>query len=92
MLRLSYNHEGAKQTLRRLLDIDPDTVRAWVELGDVWRTTGSLAEALSHFRSASEAARRVGNERDLAASDDRIGDVLVSQGKCPRRLKPVRQA
>ncbi len=28
--RLSYNHEGAKLTLRRLLDIDPNSVPAWI--------------------------------------------------------------
>ena len=85
--RLSYNHAGAKLTLRRLLDIDPNSVRAWVELGDVWRTTGPVAEALKNYRSAAEAAERLGNERDLSVSNNKIGDVLVRQGNLPEALK-----
>ena len=82
--RLTYNHEGAKVTLRRLLDVDPGSVRARVELGDVWRITGPLAEALAHYRYAAE---RSGGERDLSVSYDRIGDVLVRQGNLPEALK-----
>jgi tetratricopeptide (TPR) repeat protein len=85
--RLSYNHEGAKLTLRRLLDLDPNSVRAWGELGDIWRITGPLAEALKNYRFAAEAAERSKDERGLSVSYERIGDVLVSQGNLPEALK-----
>jgi tetratricopeptide (TPR) repeat protein len=85
--RLAYNHDGAKSTLRRLLALDPDVVWAWVALGDVGRITGASEEALRCFRTAADAARRVGGERDLSVSYDRIGDVLVRQGNLPEALK-----
>ena len=80
MQGLSYNHEGAKQTLGRLLEIDPEFGPAWDQLGDICLITGSLSEALTHYRSAAEAARRSGDLRDLAISYEKIGDVLVRQG------------
>ena len=59
--RLSYNHEGAKQTLQRLLHLDPDAVWARGELGDICRITGSLGEALKCYRLAAAAAERTAN-------------------------------
>ena len=84
--RLSYNHEGAKHTLRRLLDIDPDQVWRWIDRGDICRTTGSLAEALSHFRSAAEAAGRVGNGSAIFRfPTTRSATFRFARGICPRR-------
>ncbi len=88
--RLWYDHEAAKHTLRRLLEIDRNSARAWGELGDIWLITGPLSEALSHFRSAAEAAERSGDERDLSVSYNKIGDVLVAQGNLPEALKSFR--
>ena len=85
--RLAYNHEGAKTTLRRLLAVDSDSVWTWCALGDVWRVTGSVTEALVSYRQAAAAAQRTDNPRDLSVSYDRIGDVLVSQGNLPEALK-----
>ena len=101
--RLSYNHEGAKGTLRRLLDIDPDQTWRWIDLGDICRTIGSLAEALSLYGSAAQAAERTGAERDLSVSrqQDRRrsgsprqfarGAEILSGGPCDCRAPGARR-
>ena len=80
MERLTFDYEAAKSTLKHIVDLAPDEVWAWGELGDLWRTTGSLDDAMRAYRGAEAAARRTGDERDLSVSHDRIGDVLVAQG------------
>ncbi|HTZ66176.1 MAG TPA: tetratricopeptide repeat protein [Roseiarcus sp.] len=90
--RLSYNHEGAKGTLRRLLNVDPDQTWRWIDLGDICRTTGSLDEALGCYRSAAEAAERTGDERALSVSCDGIGDVLVRQRNLTEALNSYQAA
>ncbi len=88
--RLTYNHEGAKRTLRRLLAIDPDSVWACGALGDLWLTTGSLGEALRYYQLAAAVAERTGDDRDLSVSRIKIGDVLVRQGNLPEALASYR--
>ncbi len=86
--RLSYDHEGAKTTLRKLLALDPDRVWDWIGLGDLCVTTGALAPAMEAFRQSRAAAERLvkaepGNadrQRDLSVSHNSIGDVLSDQG------------
>jgi len=85
--RLSYDYPSAKTTLEELLRFDPDRVWSWIDLGDIWMTTGSLDEAAKAFRAAGDAARRTRNERDLSVSDERIGDVQKAQGDLPGALK-----
>jgi tetratricopeptide (TPR) repeat protein len=88
--KLSYDYESAKATLKQLLALAPDAVWRWIDLGDLFVTTGPLTEALSAFRNASDAAGRTGDERDLSVSYNRIGNVLVAQGNLPEALKSFR--
>ncbi|MGC8470455.1 MAG: hypothetical protein ACP5NI_11160, partial [Acetobacteraceae bacterium] len=76
--RLSFAHDAAKATLAELTRLDPDDVWAWIELGDIARATGSLSEAEQAYRAADAAARRSGDERDVAASHSRTGGVLLA--------------
>jgi len=88
--RLSYNHDGARATLRRVLALDADNAWAWVALGDIARRLGSTTEALAAYRAAEAADSRAGDERHLSVSYDRIGNVLVRQGTLPEALKSYR--
>jgi tetratricopeptide (TPR) repeat protein/pimeloyl-ACP methyl ester carboxylesterase len=85
--RLSYDYPSAKATLEELLRLDPNRVWSWIDLGDIWMTTGSLREAAKAFQAAGDAARRTDNEPDLGASYDRLGDVQVAQGDLKAALK-----
>jgi predicted negative regulator of RcsB-dependent stress response len=85
--RLSFDYDGAKSTLDESTDLAPDDVPAWIDLGDLWRLTGSLESAANAYQSAEAAARHTGDERDLSVSHDRIGDVLVAQGDRDGALK-----
>jgi len=86
--RLTYDHAGAKKTLRQMLQLDPNDVWRWVELGDLEVMTGAVAAARDAFGKAREAGELCtrddpGNaewQRDLSVSHNRIGDVQVSQG------------
>ncbi|MBV8871010.1 MAG: hypothetical protein JOY65_16600, partial [Acetobacteraceae bacterium] len=78
--RLAFDHEAARTTLTEITQLAPDEVWAWIGLGDLWRTVGRLDPALRAYTEASQAARRTGEERDLAVSHNRAGDVRVAQG------------
>jgi tetratricopeptide (TPR) repeat protein len=52
--RLSYDYPTAKATLEELLRLDPDRVWSWIDLGDIWMTTGSLSEAAKAFQAAGD--------------------------------------
>jgi tetratricopeptide (TPR) repeat protein len=84
--RLAFDHEAAKATFAQITELDPDAVWDWISLGDLWVTTGSLAAALGAYGKAEAAARRIGDERDLSVSHDRIGNVKLSQGDLPGAL------
>ena len=88
--QLNYDYPTAKATLEELLRLDPNRVWSWIDLGDIWMTTGSLDEAVKAFRAAEDAARRTKSERDLSVSYEKIGDVLVAQGNLPEALKSYR--
>jgi tetratricopeptide (TPR) repeat protein len=88
--KLRYDYDSAKAALSRLLALDPDAVRSWIDLGDLFVTVGSLGEAAMAFRSASDAARRTGDQSDLSEFYIKIGDVLVAQGNRPEALKSFR--
>ena len=96
--RASFDYAAAQTALRRLIDIDPDRVWGWIDLGDVHQTTGSLEPAMQAYRGALAAAKRLlaadpgnaGWRRDVSVSYDRVGDVLVAQGDLPGALKSFR--
>ena len=88
--RIAFDHEAAKATLAEITRLIPDDVWAWIDLGDLWRRTGSLENAAGAYRNAEAAARRNGDERDLSVSHERIGDVLVAQGERAAALEAYR--
>ena len=85
--RLQLNYDAACSKLAEAARLDPDNVWLWIELGDLWRTRGSLAEAGKAFAAARDAAVRTGADRDLAASYARIGNVQIAQGDLAGALK-----
>ena len=92
--RLSYDYEAAKATLRQLLALEPERVWSWIELGDLFVTTGSLNQADEAYHQARAVAERLakadpgnaGWQRDLSVSQGNIGDVQVAQGNLPAAL------
>jgi tetratricopeptide (TPR) repeat protein len=89
--RLQLNYDDAFAKLTEASRLDPDNCSIWIDLGDLWVIRGSLVEAERSFRSAINAARRSGDERDLSVSYDRIGDVQVAQGNLPEALQSFRE-
>jgi tetratricopeptide (TPR) repeat protein len=67
---------------RRKLDVDSESLWWLLKAGDALRTAGNTAGALRLYRQAQQAAEAGGEvlRRDLAASVQRVGDVLVMQG------------
>jgi tetratricopeptide (TPR) repeat protein len=88
--RLQLNYDAACSKLAEAASLDPDNAWLWIELGDLWVTRGSLAEASKAFAAARDAAARNGDEYDLAASHSRIGDVQIDQGDLAGALKSFR--
>jgi tetratricopeptide (TPR) repeat protein len=78
--RLAFDYDAAKQTLAEVTRLAPDDVWAFIDLGDLYVTTGPLEEAAKAFRNAEAAARRQGDERNLSVAFNRLGDVQVEQG------------
>ncbi|MBV8107835.1 MAG: DUF4062 domain-containing protein, partial [Hyphomicrobiales bacterium] len=86
--RLQLNYDSACAKFAEAAQLDPDNVRLWIELGDLWMTRGSLAEAAKAFFAARDAATaRSGTDSDLSASYNRIGNVQVAQGDLAGALK-----
>jgi tetratricopeptide (TPR) repeat protein len=98
--RLSYDYEAAKATLRQLLALEPERVWGWIDLGDLFVTTGNLNQADEAYRQARAIADRLakadpgnaGWQRDLSVSFDKVGNVLEAQGNLPEALKSYRDS
>ena len=90
--RLAFDYDAAKSTLDELTALAPNDVWSWIDLGDLWRLTGSLGSAANAYRGAEAAARHTRDERDLSVSQNRIGDVLVAQGDRDGALKAYQAA
>jgi tetratricopeptide (TPR) repeat protein len=78
--RLALDYEAATATLAEIVGLAPYDVWVWIELGDLWRVTGASESEADAYENAKLAAERTGSERDLSVSQDRIGDMLVTQG------------
>jgi tetratricopeptide (TPR) repeat protein len=85
--RLQLNYDAACAKFAEAACLDPDNVWLWIELGDLWTTRGSLAEAEKAFVGARDAAVRGGADRDLSVAYNRIGDVHLDQGDLAGALK-----
>lgn len=79
--RLQLNYDAACRQLDEALRLDPDNVWAWGELGELWTLRGSLSNAGQAFVGARDACIRTGDERSLAVSHERVGDVRLAQGQ-----------
>ncbi len=85
--RLELDYDAACAKFAETAHLDPSNCWIWIDLGDLWRMRGSLANASKAFGGAFRAARNTGDERDLSVSHNKIGDVLVSQGNLPEAVK-----
>jgi tetratricopeptide (TPR) repeat protein len=90
--RLQVNYDAACAKLAEAARLDPDNVWLWIELGDLWTTRGSLAEAEKAFFAARDAAARSGKDRDLYASHIYVGNVQINQGDLGGALKSYRDS
>ena len=89
---LDFDRDAAKATWAEITSLALDDVWAWIELGDLWMTTGPASHAAEAYREAEAAARRNRNEGDLAASFIKVGDVQVAQGDLAGALKSYRDS
>jgi predicted Zn-dependent protease len=69
--RLAFDYDAAKKTLAEVTRLAPDDVWAFIDLGDLYVTTGPLEEAAKAFWNAEAAARRQGDERGLSVAFNR---------------------
>ena len=82
--RLSYNHDGAKATLRRLLEVDPDSVWGW---GQLATSGGSRAPSLRRSGITARRQRRPGARGPSAifrCPTIRSATFWFAKGICPR--------
>ncbi|HEX8165543.1 MAG TPA: tetratricopeptide repeat protein [Beijerinckiaceae bacterium] len=80
ILRLRYDYAEAQAALREVVRLDPDATWSYIALGEIATILNDSTRSLQAFRAAEAAARRRGDDRDLAASLDRIGNVLLARG------------
>jgi tetratricopeptide (TPR) repeat protein len=85
--RLALDYDAAKSTLTEVTRLAPDDLWAYIDLGDLYRIIGPLAEALKAFRNAETAARRLGDERDLLVVINKTGDTQRVLGDLVGALK-----
>jgi tetratricopeptide (TPR) repeat protein len=88
--RVRLNYDAACSKFAEAANLNPDNFWLWIELGDLWVTRGSLAEAAEAFSAARDAAAESGNDRDLSVSYERIGNVQVEQGDFARATTSYR--
>ncbi len=87
--RATYDHKAAEATLRQLLAQEPEDVWAWIDLGDLKVTTGSLDAAMEAFRGARAAAERLaaadpgnaGWQRDLIVSCVKLSEAAPGEAR-----------
>jgi tetratricopeptide (TPR) repeat protein len=84
--RLAFDYDAAKKTLAEVTRLARDDVEAFINLGDLYVTTGPLEEVAKAFRNAEAAARRQGDDRNLSVAYERIG-VQMAQGDAEGALK-----
>ena len=79
---------AAKATLEELLRLDPNRVWSWIDLGDIWVTTGSLGEAAKAFqgrrRRCSANQKRARSRRRPTTGS---ATCMVTQGDLAAALK-----
>lgn len=78
--RNARDYQAALTDLGHIARLDPDDAWAWIDHGDLNRRTATLSAAMDSYCRAQSIARRLGSERDLSVSYNRIGDVKRAQG------------
>lgn len=91
-LSITYRHRDALAALKEAALLSPDDPWLRFRCGDIRRLLGATASALEDFREGGEVARRVGDERSVSASFDRVGDVQMAQGNLHEALRSFRKA
>jgi hypothetical protein len=54
---LDFDRDAAKATWAEITRVAPDDIWAWIQLGDLWMTTGPASHAAQAYRDAEAAAR-----------------------------------
>ena len=84
--KIGLNIDAAIAKFSEAAALDPANCWLWFELGDLWQTRGSLEKAAHAYLAGEAAAKISGNDRDLSAWHERIGDVRITQGDLPGGL------
>jgi tetratricopeptide (TPR) repeat protein len=90
--QLQLNYDDACKKFEEATTLDPNNAQIWIGLGDVLILRNSLAKARRAFSAARDAAVRSGNDRDLSASYQRIGNVQFAGGILAGALKSYRES
>ncbi len=77
----------ALEAYRIATDLDPADTWSWIHLGRLYQQAGDLAAAEQAFKQARAAAERAGNERDIAAAGDGLGDAQLARGNLEGALQ-----
>jgi tetratricopeptide (TPR) repeat protein len=85
--RLALDHDDARAKLTEATALTPENCWLWIALGDLHRDIGSTAAAAKAFGQALKAAEGGDVQRDLGAASNRLGDVLVAQGRLDAALE-----
>jgi tetratricopeptide (TPR) repeat protein len=88
--RLQLNYDAACEHFAEAARLDPGNCWIWIELGDLWTLRGLLAKAEKAFFAALKSAVASGDDRGLAISHERVGDVQVAQGDLAAALRSYR--
>ena len=68
------NYAGARGMYQKIIDLEPDYVEAWHQLGLVAQRQGMIKEAIEHLE---EAVRRAPDDQDIKIS---LGETLTQAG------------
>ena len=90
--RLQLNYDAACAKFAEAARLDPDNVWLWIELGDLWVTRGSLAEAERPSPPRATPPLEAAMIAISLCRTDRIGDVQVAQGDLAGALKSYRDS
>jgi tetratricopeptide (TPR) repeat protein len=88
--RTIFDHRGAISSLEAGLDLDPERVWQWIDLGDECSVVGQGGNARLAYESALKAALHSDNERGLLVSHIKVGDVQVAYGEWAAALASYR--
>jgi tetratricopeptide (TPR) repeat protein len=85
------NGEAAKlvETLRRMVDLDPDNVASAVKLGELYAKSGQTQAALEHLRRAADYLRRNNRTDEYLKVAERIVAVDAADVALARELANI---